>query len=82
MGLEKRHKEKADSKGIFQINFLRFYDSWEIKKIENRSQETQLQVISLVSLNSFLIAGFLSESPGVGDGALKSTDSTALLSPL
>ena len=50
MGLEKRHKEKADSKGIFQINFLGFYDSWEIKKVENCAQETQLQVISLVSL--------------------------------
>ena len=49
-GAGEETKEKADSKGIFQVNFLGFYDSWGIKKVENCAQEAHLQVISLVSL--------------------------------
>ena len=82
-GAGEETKEKADSKGIFQVNFLGFYDSWGIKKVENCAQEAHLQVISLVSLltASWLLA-FSQNHLVLGMEPLKSTESTALLFPL
>lgn len=47
VGLE-RSKKQTNSKGSSWIDFLGFYNSWKIKKIETMSKEPQSQVISFV----------------------------------
>lgn len=49
VGLERRNKEKADSKGSPWIDLFGFLDSWGIKKVKTMPEEPQSQLISFVS---------------------------------